>query len=50
MLVVLLLWILWDCVPLVSMLLIHRSNFSSFSSDEILYTEYSIDDQNDGFD
>ena len=41
------LWVAWDCVPLVSMLAIHAKNFSSFSNDEILYTEYSADDDRD---
>ena len=44
MLCVFILWVAWDCVPLVSMLAIHAKNFSSFSNDEILYTEYSVDD------
>ena len=43
------LWIAYDCVPLVSMLFIHKQNFSSFSNDEILYTEYSCDDNRDTF-
>lgn len=47
MLCVFILWVLWDCVPLFSMLYIHRKNFSSFSNDEILYTEYSCDDHRD---
>lgn len=44
MILLLVLWISWDAVPLFSMLLIHHKNFSSFSNDEILYTEYSCDD------
>mmetsp|Transcript_21268 Transcript_21268/g.28505 ORF Transcript_21268/g.28505 Transcript_21268/m.28505 type:complete len:123 (+) Transcript_21268:657-1025(+) len=38
------LWIVWDSIPLCSMLVTHYKNFSSFSNDEILYTEYSVDD------
>ena len=41
---VLVLWIIWDAVPMLSMLSIHYKNFSSFVSEDILYTEYSVDD------
>ena len=47
MLCVFILWVSWDVIPLVSMLGIHAKNFSSFSNDEILYTEYSVDDNRD---
>jgi hypothetical protein len=46
---VLLLWVLWDSLPLTSMLVIHYKNFSSFRNEEILYTEYSIDDSNSNY-
>ena len=49
MLCVVCLWISWDAIPLLSMLLIHKQNFSSFSNDEILYTEYSCDDNRETF-
>ena len=38
------LWFLWDSLPLTSMLYIHYKNFSSFTNEDILYTEYSVDD------
>lgn len=46
-LLVLLLWICWDVVPICCILYIHYNNFSSFADEEILYTEYSVDDQRD---
>lgn len=41
---VLLLWVAWDWIPILAMLVTHFKNFSSFSDDERLYTEYSVDD------
>ena len=39
------LWVIWDFIPMLSMLIIHYKNFSSFSEEEdYLYTEYSVDD------
>ena len=39
------LWILWDFVPLVSILIIHYHNFNSFKDDDdVLFTEYTADD------
>ncbi len=48
---VLVLWALWDSLPLTTMLVIHYKNFTSFTNEEILYTEYSVDDANshDGY-
>ena len=38
-------WFIWDLIPLGSMLIIHYKNFNSFGGDEeILFTEYSVDD------
>ena len=34
---------LWDAIPLLSMLIIHYKNFSSFENEEILFTEYTAD-------
>ena len=33
----------WDAIPLLSMLIIHYKNFSSFENEEILFTEYTND-------
>ena len=41
---VFILWLIWDTIPLMSMMYTHYRNFSSFSNEEILYTEYSVDD------
>ncbi len=41
---VLVLWLAWDSMPLTTMLVIHYKNFTSFTNEEILYTEYSVDD------
>ena len=38
------LWVAWDIIPLGCMFIIHYKNFNSFSEEEVLYTEYSIDD------
>jgi len=38
------LWFLWDSLPLTSMLYIHYKNFGSFTNEDYLYTEYSVDD------
>ena len=43
------LWISWDIVPLLSILIIHYKNFSSFENEEILFTEHSVDDNRDSF-
>lgn len=45
--IVLGLWILWDVVPISCILVIHYNNFTSFADEEILYTEYSVDDHRD---
>jgi len=41
---VLTLWLAWDSLPLIAMMVTHYKNFSSFSNEEILYTEYTVDD------
>jgi hypothetical protein len=46
---VLALWTIWDVVPLLSMLVIHYKNFSSFQNEEILFTEHSVDDIRDSY-
>lgn len=46
----LLLWILWDSVPLTSMLVIHYKNFTGFIKEDIQYTEeYSVNDATSNF-
>ena len=44
MLSIVILWIIWDSIPLISMLVTHYKNFSSFVNEEILYCEYTVDD------
>lgn len=41
---VLIVWIIWDSIPLCAMLITHYKNFASFRDEEILYTEYSMDE------
>ena len=33
----------WDAVPLLSMLITHYKNFSSFENEDILFTEYTAE-------
>jgi len=42
---VIFLWVIWDSIPLCAMLIIHYKNFTSFSEEEILYSEFSVDDE-----
>lgn len=43
---VMILWLVWDSIPLIVMLVTHYKNFSSFVDEEmeILYCEYTVDD------
>ena len=38
------LWLAWDSLPLLAILVTHYKNFSSFSNEAILFTEYTVDD------
>ena len=46
---VLILWIFWDSVPLMAMMWTHYKNFTSFSNEDILYCEYSVDGSRESF-
>lgn len=43
-------WTSWDFIPLISILIIHYSNFSSFKDEEnIMFTEYTDDHRGTNF-
>lgn len=46
-LAVLCLWLIYDAVPITSILLMNYRSWNSFEDEEILYCEYSIDDRRD---